>query len=379
MKARKTRSASGAGGIRRRSDGRFEARYSVEVAGRMERRSIFGTTSAEVRSKLRSALTNRDSGLVSNVTARDTTGEYLDDWITSAASTIRPRTLASYRGVIRLYIQPALGRVPLLKLQPTHVSRMYADMLARGLSPKTVRNTGLVLHRAMEQARRWGLLPINVCSLVDLPRRVRPEMSALTADEARRVREVAREDNLEALWVVLLTCGIRQGEAVGLQWSAVDLKAGKLRVVASMIRLGGEDPRLDETKTHKSMRTIDLSADAIDALQRHRARQAANVIRPLTRDGFVFQRDDGRPLSFTTMWKLWRRLLLKSGVRPLGVHAARHTTATLLLERGVDAKTVSEMLGHSSVAFTLDVYGHVTARMSKQAANVMDDLFTGTA
>jgi integrase len=99
------------------------------------------------------------------------------------------------------------------------------------------------------------------------------------------------------------------------------------------------------------------------------------VIRPLTRDAFVFQREDGRPLSFTTMWKRWRAILRKAGVPALGVHAARHTTATLLLKRGVDAKTVSEMLGHSSVGFTLDVYGHVTARMSKQAANVMDDLF----
>jgi hypothetical protein len=168
---------------------------------------------------------------------------------------------------------------------------------------------------------------------------------------------------------------IRQGEAIGLQWSAVDLKAGKLRVVASMIRIAGEEPRLVEPKTRKSKRAIDLSGDAIASLQRHRQRQAEAVIRPLTRDAFVFQRAEGRPLSFTTMWKAWRRLLRKAGVRMLGVHAARHTAATLLLERGVDAKTVSEMLGHSSVGFTLDVYGHVTARMSKQAANVMDDVF----
>lgn len=116
------------------------------------------------------------------------------------------------------------------------------------------------------------------------------------------------------------------------------------------------------------------------SLQRHRQRQVEAVIRPLTRDAFVFQRADRRPLPFTTMWKRWRAILRKAGVRALGVHAARHTTATLLPERGVDAKTASEMLGHSSVGFTLDVYGHVTARMSKQAANVMDDLFsTGTA
>jgi len=272
-------------------------------------------------------------------------------------------------------IDPAIGRVPLLKLQPVHVSRLYAAMMARGLSAKTTRNTGLVLHRAIEQARRWGLLPLNVCSLVDLPRLARPETQALTAEEAQRVREAARGDDLEALWVMLLTTGLRQGEAIALQWSAIDLEAGVLRVVASMIRIAGEEPRLVEPKTRKSRRTIDLSADAIASLRRHRQRQSEAVIRPLTRDGFVFQRADGRPLSFTTMWKAWRRLLRKADVRLLGVYSARHTAATLLLERGVDAKTVSEMLGHSSVGFTLDVYGHVTARMSKHAANVMDDVF----
>ncbi|TMF67712.1 MAG: site-specific integrase [Chloroflexi bacterium] len=215
----------------------------------------------------------------------------------------------------------------------------------------------------------------NVCSLVDLPRLARPETQALTAEEAQRVREAARGDDLEALWVMLLTTGLRQGEAIALQWSAIDLEAGVLRVVASMIRIAGEEPRLVEPKTRKSRRTIDLSADAIASLRRHRQRQSEAVIRPLTRDGFVFQRADGRPLSFTTMWKAWRRLLRKADVRLLGVYSARHTAATLLLERGVDAKTVSEMLGHSSVGFTLDVYGHVTARMSKHAANVMDDLF----
>ena len=142
-----------------------------------------------------------------------------------------------------------------------------------------------------------------------------------------------------------------------------------------MIRIAGEEPRLAEPKSRRSSRSIDLSADALGALRSHRQRQAEAVIRPLTRDAFVFQREDGRPLSFTTMWKRWRALLRKADVRPLGVHAARHTTATLLLERGVNPKVVSEMLGHSSVGFTLDVYGHVTERMTKQATSVMDDLF----
>src|SRR2546428_13655869 len=128
-------------------------------------------------------------------------------------------------------------------------------MMARGLSAKTTRNTGLVLHRAIEQARRWGLLPLNVCSLVDLPRLTRPETQALTAEEAQRVREAARGDDLEALWVMLLTTGLRQGEAIAFQWSAIDLEAGGRPVPAPEYRIAGARPRPDEPRIAKAPRT----------------------------------------------------------------------------------------------------------------------------
>jgi integrase len=378
---RKTRSASGAGGIRQRSDGRWESRYSVVVDGVMERRSIFGATSTEVRQKLRAALTNRDNGLVTKVSARETVSSYFAQWIDGVESTIRPRTAASYRSTIRTYIDPGLGRVPLLKLQPQHIARMYADMASR-VSAKTIRNTHGVVHRGLEQAVRWRLVSVNVADLVDPPRRERSEMQALDSVEAARVLEAGRaDDDLNALWWLALTVGMRMGELIALRWDSVDLEAGTLRVVASMIRVSGQEARLAEPKTNRSRRQITLSRGALEALRQHRQHQAATSLaagQPVARSSFVFRRGaaDPRPLSVTTLWKRWHRLLKRAGVRAVRFHDARHTAASLLLGRGVHPKVVSEMLGHATVAMTLDVYSHVTPAMSRQAADTMDDLFS---
>jgi integrase len=225
-----------------------------------------------------------------------------------------------------------------------------------------------VLHRALQQAVRWRLLSVNVADLVDPPRRQPPEMQALSPQEARQVLEAARDEELEALWVLALTAGLRQGELLALQWRDVDLEGGSLRVVASMVRMPGQEPVRSEPKTARSRRQVWLSDGASAALRRHR--QARPSI------GYVFAREDGRPLSTTTVWKHWQRLLRRAGVRPIRFHDSRHTAATLLLGRGVHPKIVSEMLGHATVAITLDVYSHATPAMSREAARAMDDLFT---
>jgi len=204
-------------------------------------------------------------------------------------------------------------------------------------------------------------------------------MKALSPEEARSVLEAAREDDdLEALWTVALTTGLRQGELLALRWPEVELERGTLRVVASLVRLAGQEPQLAEPKSQRSRRQVELSAGAVDSLRRHRAtaiEAALKAGRPYDRAGFVFRRTDERPLSVTTTWKRWRRILAAAHVPPMPFHSARHSAATLLLGRGVHPKIVSEMLGHSTVAITLDVYSHVTPAMNREAARVMDELF----
>jgi integrase len=226
----------------------------------------------------------------------------------------------------------------------------------------------VTLHRALAQAQRWRLIPTNVAELVDPPRLGRPEMKALNAEQARQVLKAAHGDDLEALWTVALTTGLRQGELLALRWPDVDLDRGSLRVVASLMRMVGHEPQLVEPKSRRSRRQVELSAAAVDALRWHRA-SAPSI-------GFVFARPDGRPLSVTTTWKRWRALLERAHVPAMPFHSARHSAATLLLSRGVHPKIVSEMLGHSTVAITLDVYSHVTPAMHREAARVMDQLLS---
>jgi integrase len=193
------------------------------------------------------------------------------------------------------------------------------------------------------------------------------------------------------VWWLALTAGMRQGELLALRWPNVDLDNATVQVVASSIRLGkqaralvgwedGDHQRLGEPKSRRSRRKIELSRPAVESLRRHRQKVMEAALasgRSFDRNGYVFSRVDGQALAVTSTWKPWGRLLKKAEVPYVRFHNARHTAATLLLSKGVHPKVVSEMLGHSTVAITLDVYSHVTASMHKEAAKVMDGIFAG--
>jgi integrase len=179
------------------------------------------------------------------------------------------------------------------------------------------------------------------------------------------------------LWVLALMAGLRQGELLALKWRDIDLERGSLRVVASLVRILGAESVLAETKSRRSRRQVELAATAVDALRRHKAKVIKSALasdKPYDKDGFVFQRNDGRPESGTRTWTHWRTVLRRAGVPHMPFHSARHSAASLLLGRGVHPKLVSELLGHSTAAITLDVYSHVTPAMHREAARVMDEL-----
>jgi len=372
------RSANGEGGVRSkpRADGRWEARYHVEVDGALKRRSVFGRTKAEAAQKLRAALSARDAGTLP-AAGKQSAAQYLETWLAGVQPNVRPRTFRSYSQIVRDHLVPALRSTPLTKVAPQQLQRLYAQLQEHGRSPKTVRNVHGVVHQALAQAHSWHLVAANVADLVKPPPQRRPEMKALTAEQARQVLEAARGDDLEALWILALTAGLRQGELLALKWPDVDLDRGSLRVVASLVRILGKESVLAEPKSRRSRRQVELSASAVDALRRHKAKAIASALeagRPYDKQGFVFARIDGRPRAGTATWKHWRRLLKLAGVPAMPFHSARHSAASLLLSRGVHPKIVSEMLGHSTVAITLDVYSHVTPAMHREAARVMDEL-----
>ncbi len=302
--------------------------------------------------------------------SRQTLAVYLDKWLrVSAKPRVRPRTLRDYQSLLERYVIPEIGWIRLDQLSPPSVQRVYNEMLERGLSALTVRYTHAVLRSALAQAVKWQKLVRNPVDLVDLPRKPRREMQALSAEQASAFLQAASGTPNEALWVLLLTTGMRPSEALGLKWS--DLEGNKVRIQRVLTR-DKDGWRFEEPKTALSRRTIVLPSTAVRVLRAHRKRQ---VVRGSPTDvtcetpNLVFATRTGQPLDYRTVVRRhFKPLLAKAGLPNIRLYDLRHTCATLLLSRGEHPKIVGERLGHSSTTLTLDTYSHVLPDMQEQAA-----------
>lgn len=351
--------------------------YVVHTAEGRKRRTVYGKTRAEVAKKLAKALSQREDGLVfdaGNLKVK----EYLERWLQdSVEGNVRSRTLSNYQMQVRRHIVPALGSVKLKALSPAHVQGLYRQKLDSGLAPSSVRYIHAVLHRALKQALRWGLVPRNVSEAVDLPKLVNEEVDALLPEEARAFLEAARGDRFEALYVVAVTTGMRRGELLGLRWSDVTLDGtATLRVARQLQRMrDGSGLKFVPPKSGKG-RTIRLPLRTVEALKAHRARQAEEKLKAgsLYQDGgLVFATEVGTPLEPSNIdRRSFKPLLQKAGLPDMRFHDLRHTCATVLLTEGVNPKFVQELLGHADVGLTLGTYSHFLPSMGDQTAAAME-------
>ena len=368
---------NGEGSISRRKNGGWAAQYVVYTAeGRKKRKTLYGRTRVEVAAKLAKALSDRGDGLVFDDEGL-TVEAYLNRWLKdSVRDTVRSSTYERNRALVRLHISPALGRIKLKALTPAHVRWFYREKLDSGLSGGTVHKMHVVLHKALAQAVRDGLIPRNVTEAVKVPQTKRKEITPLTTEDTKRLIEGAREDRLEALYVLAVTTGMRQGELLALKWDDVDLERRVLRVRRTLTRLKGTHT-LGEPKTPKSRRSVKLTTIATEVLRAHLSRQLEEIDRTgsLYEDqGLVFATEVGTPLNPTNLRRRsFARLLERAKLPRIRFHDLRHTCATLLLSRNVNPKIVSEMLGHASISITLDIYSHVLPDMQDGAARALED------
>jgi integrase len=372
------RRGQGEGSIQRRADGRWAAAIDLGyVNGIRKRKTVYGDTRQEAARKLNALLQARHDG---TPITRDTTtvATFLTDWLEATQTTVRPRSYQRYEEYVRLHITPNIGRIRLTRLTPQHVQRLYAQQLAAGASPQSVLHLHRVLHRALSRAVKWGLVARNVTEQVDPPRVARKEMRTLSPDETRRFLSAARGDRLEALYVLAVTAGLRQGELLGLRWRDVDLDQRTVRVVGSLQNIPGQGLTIVEPKTVRSRRQVVISETAADALRRHRVAQAEERLalgEAWEDHDLVFANALGKPINPSNLLiRSYRKLLERAGLPKLRFHDLRHTAATLLLGAGIHPKVVSEMLGHSNIAITLDLYSHVTPTMQHHAADALDEL-----
>ena len=235
----------------------------------------------------------------------------------------------------------------------------------------------VVLHKALDQAVGDGLIPRNATDALKLPRIEREEISPLTAEDANRLLEAARGDRLEALYVLAVHTGLRQGELLALKWDDLDLEAGTLRVRRTLTQAGGKHS-LSEPKTKKSRRTVRLTSGAVAALRGHLERQMGEMEEMgslYCPAGLVFANEIGGTINPSNLRnRSFKRVLERAGLpADTRFHDLRHTCATLLLSRNVNPKIVSEMLGHANIAITLDTYSHVLPDMQEKAAKALEE------
>jgi integrase len=370
------RRGNGEGSITRRKDGLYMGRYTVQTPTGKKRKALYGKTRQEVAEKLTRAMADRDGGLVFDADNMKV-GEYLERWLVdSVLDTVRPTTYERYEQIVRIHIRPALGAMKLKNLAPVHVRGLYREKLEAGLSARTVQYIHVTLHKALKQAVQDGLIPRNTTEAVKPPQVRREEIRPLSAEQVKVLLETACGDRLEALFVLAIHTGLRQGELLGLKWEDVDLEDGTLRVRRTLATAKG-GPRLMAPKTKSSRRSVKLTQGAMDALRSHLKGQLQEIDGAGSlwqENGLVFASEIGEFLDRRYLTSRRFKALLKRAQLPeIRFHDLRHTCATLLLSSNVNPKIVSEMLGHATIAITLDTYSHVLPNMRDQAAAAMEE------
>lgn len=394
--------ANGDGTVYQRKDGRWEAAGYVLAPGNTRKRvRVYGATRRDAMTKLTEKIAASNRGLP--IAAADSTvNAYLAYWLDGVAvHHLRENTHTRYAAAIRLHLNPGLGVKKLARLTTRDV-RTFLDGLrttcqccaqerdsvrrsccaigqccGKRLSPLTVTYVHAVLKSALEHAVREDELPRNVARNVKTttprPRRFQP----LTTAEARRLLHAANGDRLRALYEVALRTGLRKGELLGLHWEDLALDDGTATIHRSLQRTRSQGLTVLNTKTLASERRIALPTECINSLKIHQERQqeerqAAGT--SWTDNGLVFTTTKGKPLDPTNLTRCFRRLLHDAELRTIRFYDLRHSTATLLLEQGVDLVVIKELLGHAHIGVTASVYAHVRLRLQRQAIDTLGSI-----
>jgi integrase len=308
---------------------------------------------------------------------KTTLAEYLrGQWLPATQRRVRPGTFIEYQRKVDTHLIPALGQIPLQQLTTAMLNAHYQQLLTRGIGPRTVQYVHATIREALNDAVRSGLLVRYLALYAAPPTARRGGLQTWTAEELRRFLDSVRDDRLYAAWRLAALTGMRRGEVLGLRWADLDLDAGWLAVRQTLVVVANQ-PQLSQPKTTRGRRQLALDPETITALRGHRRAQAAERLAagPAWSDtGLVFTRQDGRPLHPEYVRRLFDRRINRVGLPRIRLHDLRHTYATLALQAGVHPKVISERLGHTTVAITLDVYSHAIPALQQDAAMTVADL-----
>lgn len=362
----------------RKSDGLWMgvANVGSDLSGKPVRKYVSAKTRTEVVKKLKALHRRIDDGLLlkdEDVKLSDLFDRWFNDVMRHQ---IAPSTFSNYQTVVRMHILPRLGTKRLVDLSVSDVDKLLSQKADSGLSPSTVRRIRAVLAQCLDQAIRWELVHRNVGTLSRSPKMVRHEGRTLSPDQARHLLETLRGHRNEALYALMLSTGLRRGEALGLRWSDFDRSTGILRVSRQLKREGTQLVTTD-TKTSLSRRAVNLPDPMLKALLAHEERQHAEERRfgeSWADSGYIFTSSVGTPIDPRNLYREFQSLCRNAGLGDWHPHELRHSAASLMLAQGVKIQVVSQVLGHSSIRMTADVYGHILDPDRKEAAEAMGSI-----
>jgi integrase len=315
---------------------------------------------------------------------KQTLRAYLASWLDSKRA--NPRTLSDYRWLVKKYIhEHTIGRVQLEQVSPAAVRRLYLDLQAQGLSPRTVQYLHSVLRQALGQAVEDGLLarnPADKRARKVLEKVERSEKQVLSLAGAQVFIQAVQTDRYGALWLLLLDTGLRPGEALGLKWSDLDGNVIRVQRALKEPRLKGETWRLERPKTKQAVRSVPLMRSTVDALKEYRKKQLELRLKAGEHwaDGcdpdLIFTTEIGTYLRKSNLHRRHFKPILKAAKLPdMRIYDLRHSAATILLALGENPKVVQERLGHRDVKLTLDTYSHVVEGLQAQATAKLEAAF----
>ena len=342
----------------------------------------FHGTKREAERELVRLLNDLHNGLLTDP-AKMTVADLLNRWLKDCAKqTVSPTTYQRYAGITRDHLKPAFGHIPLAKLRPLQLQKAYTDWQQEGakkkgkggLSARTVLQHHRILHEALDQAVKWQLIPRNPADAVETPKPSRKEMNHLDEEGTIKLLNAAEGDRLYIPVLLAVTTGMRRGEVLGLRWSDTDFDDGIAYVRQSLMQTK-DTIAFKAPKTAGSARAVPLLRMTIAALKRHRRAQAEEklLFGPDYADNdLVCALPDGAPWPPDALSSSFRYLVKRAGMPGVRFHDLRHSHATQLMKEGVNPKIVSERLGHSSIAITLDLYSHVSRGLQQEAVDKLD-------
>jgi len=313
---------------------------------------------AKAQNELRQGILVKDESI--------TFKKYITDYIENVGkNNLRPKTLEVYNYLINLHINPEIGHIKLVQLRPDHLQSLYAKKVASGLSKRTVQFMHAVIHKALKQALKWGMVNRNVADLVEAPKPKRKSLTVWNSEQVKTFLGSSKDHRFFPIFVLAIYCGLREGEVLGIHRENVDLGNGTIRVLHQAQSLKGGIV-ITEPKTDSSKRLVTVPKTALRILREHIKKLEIET-------GLIFTTSTGKPISPSNLQKAFRDELEKEGLPKIRFHDLRHTSATLLLEAGVHPKVVQERLGHSHISLTLDTYSHVLPSMQRDAADRIDE------